>query len=116
MPPYHPDYESAADGEDPFDSDSSNSSEDEYLNQPVRQPKGPVRRGSEGYEIQPIDREEMLRRYIEGQSAEVGRYNVYVPEPDVDSESDGVAGSELDDEIPLAEKVENWRATADTKE
>lgn len=78
----------------------------------------PIRRGSEGYEIAPINREEMLARYIEGQAAEVGRYNLYVPEPDVDSESDGLAGvggSDVDDEddVPLVRKVENWRAETD---
>lgn len=68
-----------------------------------------MRRGSEGYEIPPINREEMLRMYIEGQVEEPGRYNVYVPE--VASESSEEADDEEEDEtVPLAKRVESWRA------
>lgn len=60
-----------------------------------------ARRGSEGYEVQSIDREEILRRYIETRGEEAGRYKVYVPEPDTESEEDG------EENVPLARMVGN---------
>lgn len=50
-----------------------------------------VRRGSEGYEVRTINREEMLREYIHSQVERTGRYQVYQPEDAVyaeDYESD----------------------------
>jgi hypothetical protein len=81
VPPYHPDYEHS-----PSSSQyASSSSESDEVNDYV----GPrIRRGSEGYEIRPIDREETLRRFIETRGLEEGRYNVYVPESGVDSEKE----------------------------
>lgn len=126
LPPYHPDYVPPGPGDtDRFmyssssDEDEDGSSGDEYYAEEAPTRPMPIRRGSEGYEVRPIDREAMLRRYIEGQTAEVGRYNLYVPEPDVDSESDGLIGgdgdgSEGEDEVPLAKKVENWIAGTGT--
>jgi len=88
-----------------YSSASDVSSSDGY-DAPVIPGAGHMRRGSEGYELPPIDREAMLRRYIEEQVGEEGRYNVYVPEPE--------SGSTGDDEetVPLAKKVESWRAHA----
>lgn len=60
-----------------------------------------VRRGSEGYEVLPVDREEILRRYIESRGEEDGRYRRYVPEPPSESESE---------DEPLSERVEKWKA------
>lgn len=54
-----------------------------------------IRRGSEGYEVRPTTREEMLERYLLEQGMEPGRYQRYVPEPDI--ESDGT-----EDELPLS--------------
>jgi len=86
----------------------SDISSDGYAD-PVIPGAGRVRRGSEGYELPPINREAMLRHYIEGQVGEVGRYNVYVPEPLSESTDD-----DQEEMVPLAKKVESWRVdTAD---
>jgi len=111
LPPYHPDYEPPLEGDEDGVGDAfvnSSASDASYSSdgyaEPVIPGAGRVRRGSEGYELPPINREEMLRRYIEGQLGEAGRYNVYVPEPESES-------SEDDEEIvPLATKVKSWRA------
>ncbi|KAF7968127.1 hypothetical protein HWV62_20122 [Athelia sp. TMB] len=113
LPPYHPDYH--ADDDDAVSSSNSAGSSEDYYEQPgpvLRIQAGRVRRGSEGYEVRPINREEMLTRFIAEQVGEEGRYNVYVPEPDVDSESDDLDGTEdegEDEDMPLASKVQNWR-------
>jgi len=67
VPPYHPDYHSGGELSSSSDSDA------EY--RPI------VRRGSEGYEVRPIDREAVLRLYMEGDERQK-RYQTYVPEPD----------------------------------
>lgn len=110
LPPYHPDYQAGAADEDA--ALSAGSASDDYYAEPasVALTAGRLRRGSEGYEVRPINREEMLTRYIQEQVGEVGRYNVYVPEPDVDSES---YGSGEDEEAPLASRVKNWRAATE---
>jgi palmitoyltransferase ZDHHC6 len=103
LPPYHPDYEPPHEGDAVYSSASDVASSDGY-HAPDIPGAGRVRSGSEGYELPPIDREEMLRQYIEGQVGEAGRYNVYVPEPASES-------SEEDEEtVPLARKVQSWRA------
>jgi palmitoyltransferase len=45
-----------------------------------------VRIGSEGYEVRPVGREEMLRKYLEELGEEPGRYVRYMPETDSNSE------------------------------
>lgn len=81
LPPYHPDYNHQQQSEDTsLHSYYSSSSDEENGHDGMGRVR--VRRGSEGYELRPVDREEMLRRYIEGRGDEVGRYNRYVPEPD----------------------------------
>ena len=80
VPPYHPDFRQSP----PSSQYASSSSESEE----VHNVRPLIRRGSEGYEILPVDREEMLRRFIETRGLEDGRYNVYVPEPDVESDGD----------------------------
>lgn len=91
LPPYHPDfqeggmqqpqyYEEDMDGESDDDEET-----DAYFDS--NRPR--VRRGSEGYEVLPIDREEMLRRYMEEMNeASQDKYVRYVPEPDSESEED----------------------------
>ncbi|KAG5342039.1 hypothetical protein C0989_005719 [Termitomyces sp. Mn162] len=87
LPPYHPDYREQVDKESGSADESSN---DEYDAQ------GPlVRTGSEGYEVLPVDREELLRRYLAEMGQEQGRYKYYIPAPD-----DG--DSESDSDTPLA--------------
>ncbi|KAM5535856.1 hypothetical protein V8D89_010474 [Ganoderma adspersum] len=111
VPPYHPDYHRQESNEmypvDSEDEDDDDDGRDRYAHQ--GRPREFVRRGSEGYEVRPIDREDLLRRYVEDRTAEPGRYQLYVPEPPSEPES----GPEAEDEqIPLAEKLERWRATS----
>jgi len=118
LPPYHPDYVAPVHGDASsyYASEDSSSSADEYTAvQNLHQRETPVavrvRRGSEGYEVRAVDREETLRRYIEEQAQEEGRYNRYVPEPDMDSEEE-----EEEETFPLASKMEGWRADTRTVE
>ena len=97
VPPYHPDYEEQA------GVDSASEPEDALDRWAERQPR--VRRGSEGYEVRAIDREEVLRKYIESRGEDVGRYKRYVPEPpsELGSSSEG-------EKETLTERVEKWRS------
>ncbi|PCH34240.1 palmitoyltransferase PFA4 [Wolfiporia cocos MD-104 SS10] len=103
LPPYHPDYhESQAQPYSPSSDSEAESSSDEY-----GEKGGPrVRRGSEGYEVRPIDREAMLRGFIEGRTHEPGRYQLYMPEPP----SEGETEDDPEDAVPLAQRVGSWRA------
>jgi len=102
VPPYHPDYRPpgiVATTSPRHDQESSGSEmyddeEDDYTGKGKRTL---VRRGSEGYEVRPVDREEMLRRYLDDRGEEPDRYQRYVPEPPSESES----GEDDDDETPL---------------
>ena len=96
VPPWHPEYQ-----ETRSDHDSLASSDGEAEYSFEGRLGGMVRRGSEGYEVLPVDREEILRRYIESRGEEDGRYRRYVPEPPSESESE--------DEL-LSERVEKWKA------
>jgi len=100
LPPYHPDY-----GRDDRHSVSSSTvSSDPDLREPEISGNGTasvrVRRGSEGYEVQSIDREEILRRYIQGQVVEPGRYHIYAPEQDIEGDGD------LEEHIPLEFQIQ----------
>ncbi|KAF8167385.1 DHHC palmitoyltransferase-domain-containing protein [Crassisporium funariophilum] len=104
LPPYHPDYRPDDDQQATYepsqilDEESSEGSIEE--NHAPDRANGHVRRGSEGYEIRPEGREEMLRRYLEEIGEEPDRYLRYIPQPDsVDSASD-------DDDVPLAQRRE----------
>ncbi|KAI6135556.1 DHHC palmitoyltransferase-domain-containing protein [Pisolithus croceorrhizus] len=82
LPPYHPDFE-----------ENSSPRPPQYLSSDLDtdlEGHGGVklRHGSESYEVRPLDREEMLRRYIETQVSEEGRYQVYEPDPLSDHEYD----------------------------
>ncbi|KAG9314101.1 hypothetical protein JVU11DRAFT_4882 [Chiua virens] len=59
LPPYHPDFDMEP--------------EEEYQGLKTR-------RGSEGYEVRPINREEMLRQYIQDEVETTGRYRLYQPD------------------------------------
>jgi palmitoyltransferase len=100
FPPYHPDYGKA----DGHSVSSGSVSSDPDLREPEVSGNGTasvqVRRGSEGYEVQSLDREEMLRRYIQGQVTEPGRYHVYAPEQDRESDGD------LEENIPLEFQIQ----------
>lgn len=58
-----------------------------------------IRRGSEGYEVKPIDREEILRRYILSRGEEAGYYQRYVPEPEPEGEDNQDQEDEYEDII-----------------
>ncbi|TRM66063.1 DHHC palmitoyltransferase-domain-containing protein [Schizophyllum amplum] len=78
VPPYHPDYREG-DGDAHAYLSSSDESEVEFM-------RPALRRGSEGYEVRPVNREEMLQRYLDEAP---DKYNRYVPEPPSESESEG---------------------------
>ncbi len=112
VPPYHPDYKPPGDNEAFSDTAPSVDEEDEveeYILRPQNNPKRLVRRGSEGYEVGTIDREQMLREHVESQVHEPGRYRLYAPDPVTPSESESEVEDEREEE-PLVSKVEHWRA------
>ncbi|KAJ3511353.1 hypothetical protein NLJ89_g4144 [Agrocybe chaxingu] len=102
VPPYHPDYQEVPNSrhEPEVYSEGSEGSDDEHSPAPTGRVH--VRRGSEGYEVRPIGREEMLHRYLEELGEEPGRYLRYIPQPE--SESDD------DDDIPLAYQAKKVKA------
>lgn len=57
--------------------------------------------------MKPIDREGLLRQYIEDRTARPGRYHLYAPDPPSDPDS----GAE-DEQVPLEEKMEMWRTSS----
>ena len=84
LPPYHPDYQEGP--ETPDDSSS------DYT---LEEGDGRIRRGSEGYEVRPVDREAMLSRYLKQLGEEPGRYRRYIPQPESEE-------YESDEDLPLA--------------
>lgn len=108
VPPYHPDYDESAQHEygggevdDDYD-DGERFAEYEK----VRQRMPFVRRGSEGYEVRPIDREQLLAEYIADRAQEDGYYYRYVPEPSSNPESEGENGREEGEEVGAEVEVE----------
>ncbi|TFK41868.1 hypothetical protein BDQ12DRAFT_677300, partial [Crucibulum laeve] len=99
LPPYHPDYrEGDAAPYEPNSSDEDTISISSDTSPLDGDGRIHVRSGSEGYEVRPQGREDMLRRYLEELGEEPGRYIRYIPEPDVDSDSE--------DDIPLSRTME----------
>jgi hypothetical protein len=93
VPPYNPDFVEGDDAERDNGPYNSSSDEDRYETHALPR----VRRGSEGLEVRPVDRNEMLRRYVADLGEEEGRYQRYVPEPASD------ASESEDDHVPLAQ-------------
>ncbi|KAF5323533.1 hypothetical protein D9611_005589 [Ephemerocybe angulata] len=91
LPPYHPDFQ---EGGIQQSSSSDQESDDEEGGAFFESNR--VRRGSEGYEVRTVDREEMMRRYMEELNSVPDRYNRYEPEPYSESEE-----SDNDDNVPL---------------
>ena len=97
LPPYHPDFEHDAYPLQSYSTGTDTDLEEEH--------KGlRVRRGSEGYEVRSIDREEMLKEYIQSEVERTGRYQAYQPEDteyveDYDSRDETTLVS--DDDRPL---------------
>ncbi|KAG5637653.1 hypothetical protein H0H81_003730 [Sphagnurus paluster] len=80
LPPYHPDYQ---EGEQVvLEQSEDDSCSDDYSGHPR------IRSGSEGYEVRPVDREELLHRYLREVGEEPARYHRYIPTPESDNESD----------------------------
>jgi len=92
LPPYHPDYQE--EGNEVVDDSSSDATFEEN--------EGRVRRGSEGYEVQSVDREGLLARYLKELGEEPQRYHRYIPEPASDSE-------ESEDDLVLAHAIQKNR-------
>ncbi|KAH9486296.1 Palmitoyltransferase PFA4 [Psilocybe cubensis] len=84
LPPYHPNYKEEEEYHDYY---TTSSEEEEISNSVPGNVR--VRRGSEGYEVLPSGREDMLRRYLTEIGEEPGRYIRYIPQPDeTDSDDD----------------------------
>ncbi|KAJ7654834.1 DHHC palmitoyltransferase-domain-containing protein [Mycena rosella] len=90
LPPYHPDYRP------PNEYDSADEDDDEYRYADDSS-KTRVRRGSEGYEVRPGDREDMLARYLTELGETPQRYHRYIPQPDSEESED--------DEVPLGQQL-----------
>jgi palmitoyltransferase ZDHHC6 len=134
VPPYHPDYQPAEEWEDKEgassyhchhedgDGDDDGDGAEHSAEYEGEMPR--VRRGSEGYEVRSIDREQLLAEYIAGRGHEAGHYRRYVPEPPSEPSSDGESGGEEaapaavqqegddddDEEELLAVRLEKWRS------
>jgi hypothetical protein len=105
LPPYHPDYREGNSSHDcryehSSSEDSGMFSEEESDDEQEGKRQNTVRRGSEGYEVRPVGREELLRRYLEELGEEPGRYQRYIPKPDSDSEEERESDSE---KVPIAQ-------------
>ena len=100
LPPYHPDFNEDTTGTQ----ETNHPYEDRHSDDEAEADACPnhsrmhVRRGSEGYEVRPVDRAEMLRQYMEELNAVPDRYNRYEPEPYSESEDE-------DDNVPLGATV-----------
>jgi len=83
VPPYHPDYDRGEKYQS-ANNDSSLSSSDVEEDVPLGVIQNGesmrVRRGSEGYEVQPVSREQMLRQYLESVGEDYDKYIRYIPE------------------------------------
>lgn len=89
--PYHHDYKDGDENKLYDEEDDDTSDESGNFGQ-VR-----LRRGSEGYEVRPVNRNDMLRRYLEEIGEKPGRYVRYIPQPnDIDR------NEEESDNVPLA--------------
>ncbi|KAG0707434.1 DHHC palmitoyltransferase-domain-containing protein [Suillus ampliporus] len=108
LPPYHPDYQDPGVDtypERPYSPDSDAEYSEEGYSGTIS-----VRQGSEGYEVRPVNREQMFQEYVQNQINEVGRYQVYEPEhplesdedfeDDFDFEEEGEKEAELEDRLP----------------
>lgn len=96
VPPYHPDYNADGDvGRQGYASHSSDDEDSDLDSDEFRYNGGGavMRVGEEGYEVQEVDREEILRRYIMSRGQEAGHYRRYVPETDDRHSDDMVVGA-----------------------
>ena len=71
VPPYHPDYDESQPSYGHFSQPpyaDEDGDEDDHYYEDRPQHRRLIRRGSEGYEVRTIDREEMMKQYVESQS------------------------------------------------
>ena len=71
VPPYHPDYDESRPSYEqlprpPYADEGEDEDDRYYESRPQRRQF--IRRGSEGYEVHSIDREEMLKQYVNSES------------------------------------------------
>jgi palmitoyltransferase ZDHHC6 len=124
VPPYHPDYEPTEECEDGdgvyyhhhrhHDNDDDDDDGGEHFAEYERETPR-VRRGSEGYEVRWIDREQLLAEFIASRGQEEGHYRRYAPEPSSGSSDNGRGGGEAlvredEEEEPLAVRLAKWRS------
>ena len=83
VPPYHPEYDQG--NENALDDDDD---DDESSDDGSSYGRAHVRRGSEGYEVRSINRENLLQRYLEDLGEKPGRYVRYISQPDDHDEND----------------------------
>ncbi|KAK7465440.1 Palmitoyltransferase [Stygiomarasmius scandens] len=89
LPPYHPDYKPPNEMDDgEYSSSSDSEAETSGLFNSSNGGPSRVRRGSEGYEVQLEDRNDMLKKYLEEMGETPGRYHRYIPMPDSESEDE----------------------------
>ncbi|KAG2117985.1 DHHC palmitoyltransferase-domain-containing protein [Suillus discolor] len=97
LPPYHLDYEvpevDTHSGRPYSPGNDSDYSEEGYSGA-IR-----VRRGSEGYEVRPVNREQMLQEYVQDRINEAGRYQVYEPEHTLETSDDDFEKDEFGEHI-----------------
>jgi palmitoyltransferase ZDHHC6 len=100
LPPYHPDYRPEDAGVYNPGNDEGDESSDEQ--DPTSRGHLHIRKGSEGYEIRPEAREEMLKRYMTELGEVPGRYIRYIPQPESEENTS-------EDDIPLGRRRERIR-------
>ncbi|KAF5352496.1 hypothetical protein D9756_005887 [Leucocoprinus leucothites] len=95
VPPYHPDYSKGEvyqlEHDDNGDSSASSGVEENGDDVPLGAVYGDhtrIRRGSEGYEVRPFAREQMLRQYLESVGESYDRYIRYIPQPESEGEEE----------------------------
>jgi hypothetical protein len=75
VPPYHPDYQ----GNPDQDAEWTSEEDGEEDNAEVIHPPPRIRRGSEGYEIRELNREEVLQRYMDSRGSDATELHRRIP-------------------------------------
>lgn len=131
VPPYHPDYgkpqQPSPESDTSWD-DTSEEEEDEDDNSKSRAKNVDdgydysitssglrQRRGSEGYEVRPIDREALLEQHVAETTAEPGRYHWYVPTREgAETSSEEEEGEDEDEDVSVVAGVKGELAALRT--
>ena len=104
VPPYHPDYDELQLSHGHFSRPpyaDEDEDEDDHYYEDRPQHREFIRRGSEGYEVRPIDREEMMRQYVESQPhlAAFARAQERVDRGEEDDEDEDDSGVKDEEEM-----------------